>query len=282
MAILDELAIGLGRVVASQIKGAKNAVLLSLKFLEASEDDDDSGEAHPEEPYYRSLGMYGRPRPAVKTADATANNPEGEAEVIAAKLDDRAYTLAFRDLRIDEKLNPKDGEVGIGHYLGGFISFKVNDDGDGTNIQIYAPHQDGSGTPDKAHAISMDSTAGNSSISIMAADGQSIAMTKEGSVIISSADGSAFIEVKNGDLIISGASISFPGGALVGATVPGDGFPAWVNDPLFITFLADLIAGFNVMAAAFNIAGPLVGAPGTILKPVLIPPVPSTKLSAAL
>lgn len=282
MGFLTELAIGFGRVVSSQVAGASNAVLLSLKFLEDF-DDEDSGEASTEEPYYRGLGLYGRPRDAVSVGDATGNNPAGEAEVLAWRLDDRNYTLGFRDLRVSAKANPDKGELGIAHYGGGFLSMKMNGDEDGTSIVLYAPHNDGDGVADKAHAISLDTTAANSHVSIVHHEGQSITLTKEGSIILMAADGTAYLEVKNGDVVFSATSISFPGGAQVGATTPADGFGVLIGDPVWTTFMATLVAGYTTMAAAFNAApGPMLSAPGTVAAIPLIPPIPSTKLKAAI
>ena len=275
MAVLDELAIGLGRIVASQIRGAQNAVLLSLKFLEDSETDDDTtGESSTEEPYFRSLGMYGRPRPAVSPDDADGNNPAGAAEVIALKLDDRAYPVATRDLRISAKVNPKDGEIGLAHYLGGFVSLKINDDGDGTDIVIYAPHQDGSGVPDKSHAISLNSQTANSHISMMHSFGQSITLTKEGGIIIANKAGDAYIEVNDSGTTFNG-NTSLVGGVDLGGdgVTPGEFVMLSI---LLLTWIGQVNANLGLITTQLV----TLGQPG--FTPPTAVPVASSKVKAAL
>jgi hypothetical protein len=202
MGYLTEMALGFGRALASQLQGASNAVLLSLKFLEDF-DDPESGESSPAEPMYTGLGLYGRPLPPVSATAATLDSPEGECEVLAWKQEDRAYAFAYRDLRISAKANPAEGEVGIAQYQGGFISLAPNTDEDGTTITIYAP-RNVSGVATAASVITLDSTDGNQQITLMHEKGQSVCLTAEDKIVLMNKTGTAYIEINNDGIFLNG------------------------------------------------------------------------------
>jgi len=219
MAFLTEMALGFGRIVATKLKGASNAVLLSVKFLEEF-DDPDSGESSTEEPMFNGLGLYGRPLPPTSSTDATPNDPKGECEIMAWKQEDITTPMAYRDLRLNAVVNPDVGEIGLAHYGGGFISAKLNATGDGTDWAIYSPHKTAAGVPDKASIISMDSTDANRSIAIVHAEGHSITLTKDSDIIAMNPAGDAYVQVGTSGVVINAASTAITGGVNLGDKDP--------------------------------------------------------------
>ena len=219
MGMGDELFVALGRVISSSLSGLSNAILGNLISLEGVEDDEE-GETSAEEPLYSSLGIYGRPAPPIKTGEGSGNTPEGSAEFVGLRVGDRVYPIAYRDLRLLAKVNPKEGEVGLVQYQGGFISLKENDSGDGTSIVIYAVRNDGSGNPDKASVISIDTTPANSSIAIVHEAGQSYTMNKDGGQVMMNIAGDALLEVNDDGITINAASTAITGACHAGADNP--------------------------------------------------------------
>jgi len=253
MAFLTEMALGFGRIVATKLKGASNAVLLSVKFLEEF-DDPDSGESSTEEPMFNGLGLYGRPLPPTSSTDATPNDPKGECEIMAWKQEDITTPMAYRDLRLNAVVNPDVGEIGIAHYGGGFISAKLNATGDGTDWAIYSPHKTAAGVPDKASIISMDSTDANRSIAIVHAEGQNLVMTSDALVLITNAVGDAYIELSGtppvpGPVGIGAIVINAPSVAITGGVNLGDKNPALTD---FVALAAKVATEFAALKTAYD------------------------------
>ena len=283
MAFLTEMALGFGRAIASTLKGESNAILLSLKFLEEL-DDPETGASSTEEPMYCSLGTYGRPKPPARGADASAaSNPEGETEVLAWSQEDRTYAFAYRDLRLNALTNPKEGEVGLVQYNGGMIAIKTNDDGDGSDMIVYCPRGP-LNSIEKAHAISLATAADNLSISIMHADGHSIALTKDGDVMLTSANGENYVQVNDSGVTLNGGALNITGGLDVGGGGVTPGEPVMLSIQMLAwiaqvnTAIGNLTAHTHAVTAAPGTTGPPTPAP---VAPVAVP-VASTKLNAGL
>jgi hypothetical protein len=186
------------KVVSSEVKGAAKAVLVNLAGLLGSDGEEGSrGEV-----LYGALGVVARPKPA---------GDDGYAEVVGLKSSDGITPIAARDLRLNQRVNPKEGEVLVVGYGGGFISLKDNADADGTDIVIYAPKSDGS----KASAISMSTTTSNSHISLMHDSGVSVTLTKDGKAVIASPDGASYIELGNAGIVLNG-NVQLTGSLVVG------------------------------------------------------------------
>lgn len=263
MALLGDLTLALGRVVTSKVAGTAKAILGNLASLDKDEDDAEA-ETSSDEPLYGTLGFYFRPEPPVSVEDATGNNPEGAAEFVGMRVGGRIYPYGYRDLRLNAKLNPDEGEVGLVQYRGGFISMKTNDSATGTNIMLYAVDNTSGGDPDKAHAISMETEPTNSHISLMHGEGQSITLTKEAKIIIANAPGDAFLEVNANGLVLNGNTAIK--GALLGIDV---GNPVSSEGLMMSADLLTWITQANVLFAALVAA---IGNPiPTIVAPTATP-----------
>jgi hypothetical protein len=263
------MAIALGRVVTTQVKGSLNAVVANLTMLEETWDDPEA-ETSNNEPVYTSLGVYGRPLPGVEPGTGSGNDPDGHTEFLGLRLGDRVLPFGVQDLRLSAKVNPKEGEVGLVQYRGGFVSLKDNGDGDGTSIVIYAVRNDSSGVPDKASAIQLDSTEASANISITHESGQTIGMVKtKKAIVISNAAGDAYIEVNDEGITLNGNTV-ISGGTGIGDSTGAAG-EFLVKGTLFLAWFAELTTAINIMATKFNTAGTMVGAPGTVVPPTSVP-----------
>lgn len=209
--------IAFGKVVSTELKGAAKAILANLSFLESEDGQPNTSSS---EPMFGAGPLFWRPKPPVKASEASGLNPEGAAEVVAFRVGDETIIGPMRDLRLNAQANPKDGEVVLAQYGGGFISLKDNDDGDGTSIVIYGLRKTSQGVPDKASCIAIDTTSSNKSIVLVHENGQSITMNKDGGTVLASPDGQAYIELKNGSIVLNAANIVLNGGCLLGTNNP--------------------------------------------------------------
>src|SRR5947208_11435172 len=98
--MLFDFAFGWARVVASTLGGKARDILIDLAGV--ADNDAEPLEASKQESLFGALGVVARP----KAPDAT-----GTAEVITARTSDGLQPLAARDLRLNAKVNPKEGEV---------------------------------------------------------------------------------------------------------------------------------------------------------------------------
>jgi hypothetical protein len=245
MGWLTDVAFAFGRVVATAVSGSQRAVLGTLRLFESSETDASAEESA--EPLYGTPGVYFRPRASVAASAATGNNPAGYTEVIGFRLDDRVYPLSYRDLRLNAKVNPAEGELGLVQYLGGFVSMRTNATGDGTDVVIYTPRNNASGVATRAHAISLDTSSANESIAIVHANGHSITMNKTGSIVLMNKAGNALVEVKeDGSVLINASATVFPGQAQFGTQNPAD--PALE----FVALATKVLTELNKVKTAFD------------------------------
>ena len=221
MPVLTEMVIALGRIVATRVAGTANAVLANLAMMEETIDDLEA-ETSTDEPLYVSPGLYGRPDVPVAEGMGVGNRPAGQAEIVGLRIGDHVLPVACRDLRISAKVNPKEGEVGLAQYRGGFVSLKTNATDDGTDVVIYAPHNTALGVADKAHAISLDSTTANSSIVLVHSFGHSVALTKDGETCITNKQGTGFVLIKDdaGGVVLSAPAITLNGTVTAGTADP--------------------------------------------------------------
>lgn len=250
MQYLTEFAFAFGRIIATRLAGASRAILANIAVLEGKETGQEDGSAN--EPLFGQIGFFGRPLAPVKAADATGLKPKGEAEVFAVRVGDQVQPLAGRDLRLNAKVNPKDGEFGIVQYAGGFISIGFDEAGagKGTTLVMYAPRNNDAGVPTAAHDFQMDTTPGNESITLMHLQGHNIALTHQGKILLQAAAAS-FIEVNSAKILLNAAEVVMAGGALLGTSNPASA-DFLVKYTAFAAWAATVTAAVNAMAAAFN------------------------------
>jgi hypothetical protein len=184
-----DLVFGFGRIITSAVRGASNAVFVELRGAEQGDEDDARNETT-DEPFFGQLGFFARPRKAIPPDQATPTRPAGYAEVFGARVHDQFFALVSRDLRLSARVNPKDGEVGIAQYDGGFISLGDASDQLGTQIILYAPKLKSDGTVEAANVISLDPAA--RSVTIAQQDGTAVVLTEDAAIVRSPSGGSFF------------------------------------------------------------------------------------------
>jgi len=207
-------------VIASSL-GAKNgAVLYDVEGIAGFDD------AQPErslgEETYSALGVLARPLP-----------PDGEfrLEALGLRTEDGLVPFAFRDLRINRAVNgggaptaPHDGQTMLAGYGGAFLSHSMTAGNSGTQranvTTLYVPYAfDGSGTPTKAHAIIIDPTTGNSSISLVHGDGIFFSLSEDtgaGPGIVASVGSATFLRMAAGELTLQADRVLLKGNVYIG------------------------------------------------------------------
>ncbi len=120
---------------------------------------------------------------------------------------------------------PAEGQLLFAGYGGAFLSHALTAAAVGSqraNISTwYVPFEFGSnGVPAKAHVVSIDPTPGNSSISLVHADGVRIDLTEDagggGPGIVASINGSTFLRFADGELSIQAEKILLKGNCYLG------------------------------------------------------------------
>ena len=229
----------LGRVVDTKLGATKRGIMVRLNLLEGNSGD--APEQSGWEPMLGPPGFFCRPK---KPGTGTPLDPTGSCEAVALRLGDDVVPLGFKDLRLSSNVNPKEGELGLCQYQGGFVSLKDNADGDGTDLMLYALRRKANGDPDKASCISLDSTAGNAHLALMHEYGQTVTLTKTGDIILANKAGDAFVQVKDGGLVLNGANIALAGGAMLGDKDPSAGD--------FVALAALVLSELGKIATALN------------------------------
>lgn len=265
-----DLVIVFGRVIASSLLGPSKAVVVNLQAFEDG-DSDPNGEGSTEEPVYGPFGVYGRPKPPVTADAATGTNPEGCAEFVGTRTPDGIQPLVWRDLRISKKMNPKEGEVGIAQYQGGFVGLKENADGNGTDITIYSVKNGSDGAPQKAHLLQFDSTDDNSSVMLLHSSGTCVTMNKDGQLVLAHNDGKGMISIDSDGKILLSGNVQHAGAMVVGLTAPPGPLPP---EPVMLsTQLMFWIAQVNAAITALMTHTHIGAAPGSPTAPPVPPPV---------
>ena len=217
MSTLD-MVLQFGAVVKSSVKALTLDMVdqvLGIGGLEA--DDTDGEQANEQVRYSGALGMIWRALPP-----DTVKGKTRFADVLVAKLADGLLPIGWRDERINRAFpnGPKEGTVAVAGYGGGFHSLDLTDSNSGSqkaNIHvIYCPYEfDANGTPAKAHAIVIDPSSGNESITITHGDGFQLSLTKEG--FNANIDSSTFLQMKAGALTLNAAKIMLKGNVYIGS-----------------------------------------------------------------
>ena len=214
---------GFAKIIATTVGEASKALLANLAGPAASFDlqnpEADAGaEFALKQELFGALGLLVRPRAA---------GAKAWAEAACLRLGDALLPIAFRDLRLNANYPvPKEGAVALVGYGGGFHSLEdtANNSGDqkATVQVIYVPYSFTAGTPAKAHAITIDPTPGNESVTVVHGEGMALTMMAGGknSVVLKNKTGNAYIEVNDDGITLSG-NVVVAGGMVVGASVPG-------------------------------------------------------------
>lgn len=203
-------------VTGSTIDGPHNAVLVGGTTGVGSATDDSKAETAQDSEAYGAPGIVFRPRPPEKIGDETIG-----AESMAFRAPDGAIPLAWRDLRFNRVYaNPKAGSVALVGYGGGFHSLEDTTAGyngkKATTHVLYAPYAfDGNGTPQKAHAVIIDTEPGSECVSIVHGEGQSIVLTKEKQIMLS-IDANTWAQMKAGQFNVQADQIALIGTVMVG------------------------------------------------------------------
>jgi hypothetical protein len=211
------------RVIASSVRGANGATLYDVAGIAGFDAADEGEQAHGQE-VYQSLGVLGRPLP-----------PEADlfAEAIAMRTEDGLTPIAFRDLRLHRGVNPgggattpREGQLMFAGYGGAFLSHSMTADPTGSkkgNITtLYVPYDfDGDGVPQKAHAIVINPSEGNSSISLVHGDGVFLTLSEStgagsGPGIIASVGGATFLRMTAGELTLQAERVLLKGNVYLG------------------------------------------------------------------
>lgn len=214
-----DLVFQFGAVVKSTIKAATLDVVDQVLGVGGIEDDDAAGEQAPDQVRYSgALGMIWRALPP-----DTTKGKSRFLDVLCAKVADGLLPIAWRDERINRAFpnGPKEGTIAMAGYGGGFHSLDLTAANSGSqkaNIHvIYCPYQfDANGVPAKAHAVVIDPSSGNQSISITHGDGYQLSLTSEGFNV--NIDASTFLQMGPGAFTVNAAKIILQGNCALGAS----------------------------------------------------------------
>lgn len=174
-------------------------------------DADEAGEVAAEQWGYGPLGLVARPLPP---------DSRGFAEAAALRVDGGLLPIGWRDLRLYESLGgaggtPAAGQVMLAGYGGAFLAHSINAAGDNVSTW-YVPHaRNSDGVPQAAHAIAIDPTEGNSSITVLHASGAVVTLTDQG--ITLAVDGETFLALSPGACTINAAKVTIKGNVYLGA-----------------------------------------------------------------
>jgi len=216
MAFFDVI-IQFGAVVASAIKKETLDITLQVLGIGGIEENSE-GEAVPQQVSYGALGLLSRPLPPDTSSGSTYF-----ADVVCLKTSDGLLPIAWRDQRINAAFpaGVKEGSVALAGYGRGFYSLDLTSAASGArkaNIHvIYCPYEfNSAGVPAKAHAIILDPTAGNESISITHGEGYQLALTKsDGLLAVLSAN--TFMRIKPGEFLMQAPKIMLKGNVYLGS-----------------------------------------------------------------
>lgn len=229
------------KVIASAVGGTNTTTLYNLTgiggfaldadgAISGDDESDEGGEQAHEQEIFQSLGVIGRPLP-----------PEGDlfAEALSVRTEDGLVPFAFRDLRLHRALNPSgdpvtpaEGQLMFAGYGGAFLSLAMTAAAVGSKkgnvLTLYVPYAfNGAGVAQKAHAISIDPTTGNSSLTLVHGDGPMFSLTENaggGPGISWAIDGSTFGRMKSGEVLFQSAKIMLKGNVYLGGS-PETGLP---------------------------------------------------------
>lgn len=205
-------AFGFGRIVGTVLGERARGIYAAVQGIGEDEDDDGGVEGSATDPLFSAIGVVARPRVPVEADQATGTEPEGACEAVFARFGDELVPIAYRDFRLTARVNPKDGEVCVVGYGGGFLSLADCTDLRGTVATLYAPKLKADGTIDKAHALFLDPEA--NSVGLVHADGPAVLLTEAG-LVIKNAGGDGFLELAETQTKLSAQTMFLTGGSFI-------------------------------------------------------------------
>jgi len=205
-------------VIASSVGSKNGAVLYDVAGISGFDDSEEGGEQAHQQEAYQALGIIGRPLPP---------DDDGSLEALAMRTEDGLAPFAFRDLRLHQALAggaaPREGQVMFAGYGGAFLSHSMTAGPTGSkrgNVSTwYVPHAFSGDGPTKAHAIIVDPTSGNSSITLVHGDGVFLTLTEDtgsGPGLVASVGGSTFLRMSAGEFSVNAEKILLRGNVYVG------------------------------------------------------------------
>lgn len=255
------------RVIKANIKGTAHAVLANLTGI-AESLDETSGEKATDQPLYGPIGFISVPKAAVSASAARGSDPAGYAEVVALKSADGLIPVAGRDLRLNRLISLTEGIVAMVQYGGGLFSITDRvDGGAGSTAVLYTPQKNSSGDTLRAHAIALDTTSSNLSVSIVHANGHAVLLTQQNKVVIKNAAGDVYVEVSAGGVVING-NTQLVGGLVVSPGIPNPQ-PVALAPPL-VTFVGALTTLANAVGS-FATATQAFGQAIAVIEPLFLP-----------
>jgi hypothetical protein len=223
--------IAFGTIVVAALKGDHRAILANVREL-AGDDGEATDGGQDEQPVY-SAPVFLNPDPPSEL---------GSCECVALRQQDGQPVIAMRDVRLNRRVNPKQGELGISHYGGGFVSLKWNVDRNGTNVAVMAPRLSGDAV-DKSHALVMDSSSGNACVTLTHQLGHGLVLDKDGASTVKSGDGTNYIAVTD-----DGVQVGAAGGVkMVGGVIAGDSASAKA-----VALSPEVVAALNDIVSALT------------------------------
>lgn len=244
---------GFFRVLSTRVSDKTRSILLELAGISDpnNPDDDRSGEVAPDQLAYGALGLLYNPLDKGTMPD---ERTPAQADAFGIRTADGVIPIVWFDPRIDAAFpnGPAKGTIALAGYAGGFHSIDLTDDGESNIHVIYAPLNgitpaDGAA----AHAIILDTTNNNQSISILHAFGHAILFTDDGYIVLRSRNGSVSVKLGNDGITLFGNTV-IAGGATIGS--PTGALPAAKAGPV-ATALTAMHTGINAALAAVTVAG---------------------------
>lgn len=178
---------------------------------------DEDGEVTNDADVFCGLGIIGRPLPP-----DTREGRDEHLEVICIRDDDALVPIAARDVRLRMGGDaPTEGVTALVGYGGGFHSLTPVEagsqpDGGGTIHVLYCPYDfDANGIAQKAHAITLDPTAGNESLVVAHADGASITIDSD-NLILKSPTGASWIGIADDGIVITAPQVTMQAAVVIG------------------------------------------------------------------
>ncbi len=248
--ILADFVGGFFHVIGTTISSKTKSVLFTLAGIPDpfEPDNDAKGEVAPQQLAYGQLGVIVNPLDVGTMPDGKT---PAQADYYGIRTADGVIPLVGFDPRIDAAFpnGPAKGTVALAGYAGGFHSIDLTNEGSSNIHVIYAPYPPGDGSG--AHAIILDTTVGNESVSLVHSEGHAIVLTQDRKIMLRSPDGSVNQQISNAGHVLFGNTV-IAGGATIGS--PTGALPA-AKAPSTASALSAIHAGVTAALAAITPAG---------------------------